>query len=441
MRSLHVQLLGYISLLGCVAFFCYVLLMSVAHTPIAHADTASDRALLQTQLLQVQAQIQDNQIKLSNTQKQQASLERDVTVLNAQIKESQLEMQQRDLQIAQLKDSIGGDQESIQGLDTSVKDGMASLAQIMRNVSQLDQKTPAQITLSGSFSDVFRENDDYQSIQKSMQTAFEKMSQQRGDLSAHVASLQDKKQQQSDLLVIQTQQKKTLQSAQQSKQTLISATKGQESSYKKLIATQQQTAAQIQKALFSLANGNTSVSFGDIYSYAKEAGAATGVRPALILGILSEESNLGQNIGTGNWKTDMNPTRDAPVFQTICTQLGLDPDSQPVSKKAWYGWGGAMGPGQFIPSTWVLYADRISAATNQSPPNPWSPRTAAFATALLMKDNGADSGNAADERLAALRYLAGWKNATNSKYAFYGNEVMTLAAKYQKDIDVVNAGT
>jgi peptidoglycan hydrolase CwlO-like protein len=441
MRLKHVQPIGYTSFLGCVSFFCFVLWVNIFHTSVAHADTASDRALLQTQLLEVQAQIQENQTKLGTTQQQQASLERDVTVLNGQIKESQLEMQQRDLQIAQLKDSIGGDQQSIQSLDSSVKDGMTSLAQIMRNVSELDQKSPAQITLSGSFSDVFRENDDYQAIQKSMQAAFVKMSQQRDDLSAHVSSLQDKKQQQSDMLVLQTQQKKTLQSAQQNKQTLISATKGQESTYKKLIATQQQTAAQIQKALFTLANGNTSVSFGDIYSYAKEAGAATGVRPAVILGILSEESNLGQNVGTGNWKTDMHPTRDAPIFQTICAQLGLNPDTQPVSKKAWYGWGGAMGPGQFIPSTWVQYADRISAATNQSPPNPWSPRTAAFATALLMKDNGADGGDIASERLAALRYLAGWKNATNPKYAFYGNEVMALAAKYQKDIDVVNAGT
>jgi membrane-bound lytic murein transglycosylase B len=97
-----------------------------------------------------------------------------------------------------------------------------------------------------------------------------------------------------------------------------------------------------------------------------------------------------------------------------------------------------MGPAQFIPSTWNQYVDRISSITGQTPPNPWDPRTAAFATALLMMDNGADAQTPAAERLAALRYLAGWKNASKSAYAFYGNDVVALAAKYQAQIDEVS---
>src|SRR5262249_10913738 len=153
-----------------------------------------------------------------------------------------------------------------------------------------------------------------------------------------------------------------------------------------------------------------------------------------ILGILAEESNLGQNLGSGNWKVDMNPTRDQPVFQQICSALGLNPDAMPVSKKPWYGWGGAMGPAQFIPSTWQLYNDRIAASSGQTPPNPWDPRTATFAAAILLMDNGADGGTPATERLAALRYLAGWKNATKSAYSFYGDQVMDLTNKFQDQI-------
>ena len=427
---LRIVLIG--SVLGIVA---------IRSTVFVHADIAQDRALLQSQLLEVQSQIQDNQIKLDDTKKQHTSLDRDVSILNTQIKQSQLEMKQRDLQINQLKDSIGENRSTITDLDSTVQQGQASLAQIVRNIREIDYKPPAQITLTGSFTDIFREKDDYTAIQRAMGATFVRLSGQRSDLSKRITNLQDKQQEQSDLLTLQTQQRNTLQGAEQQKKDLITKTKGQEKLYKKVIATQLQTAAEIEKQLFALANSNVNVSFGDIYKYAKEAGVATGVRPALILGILTEESNLGKNVGTGNWHTDMHPTRDVPIFQTICTQLGLDPNTQPVSKKAWYGWGGAMGPGQFIPSTWVQYADRISAATNQNPPNPWSPRTAAFATALLMKDNGADSGAAGDERLAALRYLAGRKNATNPKYAFYGNEVMNFAAKYQGEIEVITSGS
>ena len=98
-----------------------------------------------------------------------------------------------------------------------------------------------------------------------------------------------------------------------------------------------------------------------------------------------------------------------------------------------------MGPAQFIPSTWVMYQDRIAEVTGQRPANPWDPRTAAFASALLLKDNGADAGTPEAERLAALRYLAGWKNASNPSYAFYGNDVMSLAAKFQNDISIVGS--
>jgi len=98
-----------------------------------------------------------------------------------------------------------------------------------------------------------------------------------------------------------------------------------------------------------------------------------------------------------------------------------------------------MGPAQFIPSTWKQYADRIAQVTGQTPANPWDPRTATFAAAILMDDNGASAQTPAAERLAALRYLAGWKNASKSAYAFYGNEVMSLAAKFQQQIDILGS--
>jgi membrane-bound lytic murein transglycosylase B len=109
-----------------------------------------------------------------------------------------------------------------------------------------------------------------------------------------------------------------------------------------------------------------------------------------------------------------------------------------VSKKAWYGWGGAMGPAQVIPSTWILFKDRLAKISGSNPPNPWNARDALFAAGLILKDNGASDGTRAAERLAALRYLAGWKNATKKAYAFYGDDVMDLADKYQSQINILN---
>ena len=90
------------------------------------------------------------------------------------------------------------------------------------------------------------------------------------------------------------------------------------------------------------------------------------VRPAFLLGVIREESNLGANVGKGNWKEDLyncyiklrtqnfgRKTKDR--FFEITSSLGFDPDLQPVSKKQSYGCGGAMGPAQFMPVTWQGY--------------------------------------------------------------------------------------
>jgi peptidoglycan hydrolase CwlO-like protein len=416
--------------------FVAALLVFPAFVGADEASDAAQKAALQAQLDAINVQIKQNSAGLSQLQTQRTSLERDVAILDAKIKDAQLAIKARDLAIRQLKASIAEKESGIRNLDSKVADGHESIAQMLRETRQIDDLSLVQIALAGNLSDLMQEIDDFQSVQRALDIAFKKMGEARDDLSARKLALEDQQQEQQDLLQIQVLQQNTLKSTEKEKQNLVKAAKGQESVYQKLIAGQKQTAAQIQAALFSLRD-TKSVSFGDIYAYAREAGARTGVRPALILGILAEESNLGKNVGSGSWKVDMHPTRDAPLFKKICEALGINPDTQPVSKKPWYGWGGAMGPAQFIPSTWVLYADRIGEIIGQNPPNPWDPRTAAYATALLMADNGATAKTPQAERLAALRYLAGWKNATKPAYAFYGDDVMSLTAKFQSQIDVL----
>jgi hypothetical protein len=60
-----------------------------------------------------------------------------------------------------------------------------------------------------------------------------------------------------------------------------------------------------------------------------------------------------------------------------------------------------------------------------------------MASAILLADNGATKGTYQAERLAALRYFAGWQNAEKPEYSFYGDEVMELTQKYQRQIDIL----
>jgi len=98
-----------------------------------------------------------------------------------------------------------------------------------------------------------------------------------------------------------------------------------------------------------------------------------------------------------------------------------------------FGWGGAMGPAQFIPSTWMLYRDRIKEITG-TPADPWNIRDAFLAAGLYLSDYGAARQTRTAEWKAAMIYFSG---TTNKKYRFYGDSVMRIASQYEKDIEEI----
>jgi membrane-bound lytic murein transglycosylase B len=195
--------------------------------------------------------------------------------------------------------------------------------------------------------------------------------------------------------------------------------------------------------LFALRD-TAAIPFGKALEYANEATAKTGVRPAFLLAVLTQESNLGENVGTCNrpsdppakkWRVIMKPARDHQPFLRITSALGLDPDNLPLSCP-WQGsYGGAMGPAQFIPSTWELFQPRIAAALDKAVPNPWEPRDAFMAAAIYLSDLGAASQSYSAERNAACRYYSGRACGVGKPAnTFYGNEVMAEAENIQLNL-------
>lgn len=420
-----------------VCAFIALLFVVVLFPPSASAETSEERrARLENELVEIEKDIAAKRGNLTELQRQRTSLERDVAILDAQIDTAKLSIKQRDIAITKLRDGITDKQLAIVGVDRKVSKSEQSLAQLIRRTREIDDVSLAELALGeGTVSRFFEEVDNFEQIQSALDVSFKEMAVLRSELASRKEALEDQRVEEQDLRQIQLLQKQAIEKDEKEKKTILTVTKGQEKAYQQLIAEREKQAALIRSALFGLRDSGA-IPFGKAYEYAKEASVKTGVRPAVILAILREETNLGENVGTGNWKTDMHPTRDVPVFAQITAELGLDPDKMPVSKKPSYGWGGAMGPSQFIPSTWILYKDRVANMSGESPPNPWTARTAIFATALLMMDNGADGGTYATERKAALRYFAGG-NWSKPAYAFYGDDVMEFAEAYQRDINIL----
>ena len=399
----------------------------------------SRRAELQAQLQQIEAEIDAQKKLLGEKQQERVSLERDVNILNAKIKTAELSIRARDLAILQLGEDISAKQVTINGLSEKLGREKESLAQLIRKTADIDSYPYVAVVLgNSSLSDVFEDIDTFNSVQQALHDSFSEIEETKNVTATQKSILEDKRAEEVELRQLQVLERKKIESQQAEKKRILTVSKGVEALYQQLLQTKEKSAAQIRTELFTLV-GSVAIPFEKALEYANRVGQMTGVRPALILGVIAEESNLGENVGTGSWTVDMHPTRDRPVFERITAELGLDPDRMPVSKKPWYGWGGAMGPAQFIPSTWILYKERIAKATGHNPPNPWNPEDAFTAAAILLADNGATKKTLAAERLAALRYFAGWTNATKRAYAFYGDDVMELAEKYQRQIDVLLA--
>ncbi len=425
-----------------------------AYTQTSQVTNQEERTALQAQLDQIEKDIANNQGTLGTLQQQRTTLERDIAILDNKIRTAQLNIKQSDLTLSQLKGNITEKQKSIAQVDAKVSRSEESLAQLLRRTREIDDVSLTQLALGESLEDFFQDVDDFQSIQKALGESFVEMAALREDLAGHKAALEDKEDQAKKVRQVQVLAKQAVLEDEKKKQSILSATKGQEKTYQQLIAEKKLKASAIRAALFGLRDSGA-IPFGTAYQYAKEASEQTGVRPAVILGVLRQETNLGENVGlclltnspdkgdgkgknTGRaFNQVMKGSRDVDPFMQITSELGLDPFAQVVSCPQSSGYGGAMGPAQFIPSTWMLYQDRLAKMTGQNPPDPWSARTAIFATALLMADNGADNGTRASERLAALRYFAGWAYATKPAYAFYGSGVMGYADQYQADIDIL----
>lgn len=424
--------------LFCIFFVgAFSLNISFAQNAPGSSEVSSRRAQLESDLANIEKEIEAQRKILEDRQKQSTSLERDVAILNAKIEKAKLSIKARNLAIQKLSEDIKLKEVTLDGLTNKINKEKESLAQLIRKTYEIDSYSFAEVVLSSQkIGDFFRDLDSFDAIKVSLQKSFKDIESAKVQTEAEKNTLESKVKEETDLRKIQELEKRKVEIQEAEKKQILKVSKGLESEYQKVLKNKEKSAATIRAELFTL-RGSTAIPFEKALELANRASKKTGVRPALILGIIAEESNLGANVGTGTWRVDMKAPRDTVPFLDITKRLGLDPDQMPVSKKPWYGYGGAMGPAQFIPSTWILYEDRIAEATGNNPPNPWNPGDAFMATALLMADNGATVHTYAAERLAALRYLAGWANATKKAYAFYGDDVMELAEKYQKQIDIL----
>ncbi len=439
--------------------FIFILIVSITVLPSlswygtdtfvvsAQVTFAEERAVLEAELKALEQEIKEKEAILKSQQQQTGTLKKDVSLLTSQIQTAKLKIQAKTIAINKLGKEITAKSKTITDLESELNREKSSLTQLVKRTNELDQKGAAYVLLSAdSVSGFYQDLDDFLSIKRSLYASVNKIKQVKSLTEDQKEQLESKKEDELDARNSIDYQKKVVEKSEAEKKALLKISQSKESEYQKVLAERQKKVTEIRNKLFSFAGGSTkAIPFAQAYEYAEAASVKTGVRTAFILAILTQESNLGKNVGTCNragdppsksWKNVMSPTRDQAPFKRITSALGLDPDVTPVSCPiAGGGWGGAMGPAQFIPSTWESVADEVAADLGVSIANPWRAQDAIMASAVYLKKRGA-VGSEANERNAACRYYSGrscdGKKPANS---FYGNNVMSIARRVQGDID------
>jgi len=414
------------------------------------SSNPGDKAFCQNQLNQIEAELTDLLNKQKEQQKQSGTLKGDIDLLNTQIQALKTKIKARTLVIAQLKVDIIDKTNTINSLSSKIDREHESLAQLLRNTNEFDNENLANLILSdNSISTFYSDLESYNSIKQAVKSSVDIINGVKTQTEVVKADLQKQQNAETDAKAeLESAQQQAAKSEADQKQ-LLAISKLKESAYQKLAAQKKAQADSIRSALFSLAGVSQKIEFGTALQYANTVSNKLGVDPAFLLAIITQESNLGSNVGqcyltnpdTGAgvgkntgvaFSNVMHPTRDVPVFLTITNDLGFNAFKTAVSCPiGGYGYGGAMGPAQFIPSTWKLFADRLKTILGHEA-NPWSPSDAFMASGMYLSDLGAVGTSASAQSRAACKYYGSGGSSCS-----YSRSVMKLKSQIQSNINLL----
>ena len=421
----------------------------------AGATLQDDINAKQQQIQQLQQQIDQYEAQAAEVGQKSLTLQNEIARLNAQIGQINAQIKQLSVGIDQTGLEIQQTSAAIDDAEHQIQLHQGALAEYLRAIDQTDQKTLTQIILqNNSFSDFFDYVHQIQLTQDNLRLTINSVRDLQASLDNQRDTLEGKKGELERMKSLTEMQQKDLASVKGSKNAILKETKGQEAKFQQLVKQSKLDLQRLQEQISYLLQGGLTVE--DAVKYAQLAAIGAGIRPAFLLALLDTESRLGLNVGKGNWQDDMvqcyirlsqiaktaerkayyikRSQTEANAFIAITGKLGLDPNQLKVSKEPSYGCGGAMGPAQFIPSTWLGYEAEVIRITGHQPVNPWNFQDAFTASAIKLANGGATSKDRAGELRAAKAYISGNGSCSSATCNSYANTIQQKAADIEKNL-------
>ena len=398
---------------------------------------------------------------IAETKAKEKNLSNAIANLVNRIKSLDYQIYQGNIMVKDLSAQIDDTKSSIDKTESKINEIKEKLGNILQLRYEEDQRSTVEILLSeDTLSDFFDDLVALEMLNLETQDFLKNIQDLKVHLESQKTAMDQEKGELENVVIIQTMQKQESAANKTEQEYLLQIN---EVEYEKYVAEKEDTqekVVEIGNRLFELLEvPEGGIKFEDAVEIAKDISKQTGVRAAFSLAVLWQETKIGklkggcflQNPTTGDGiyiKTGnpaprtMKPTRDVNPFLSIVKslnsagKLATDSYHTPVSccmirDGSYFGWGGAMGPAQFIASTWMLFKDDIEDITGNRPANPWNVRDAFLANSLYLKNLGASAQTYEKEIYAALRYFGctSWWCRVN-----YGEPVMNVASCLQSYI-------
>lgn len=413
-------------------------------------ENGEKRTELERQLQQFEQEAVKLDKSIQETQSETRTLANELETLNSEIKRRELEIKRLALVIKKTAFEVKSKEAGIGVLSRKIDKSRKALAAGLFLVYIYDQdNTLAVLLKNGNLSDFFTSVNNLQKVESRLQGALGEFRDDRTELEEEKDDLEEFQKEQQDLKTLQDVERRFLAQKKKEKDEILRLTRGKEALFQQLLQSKKKDIATLKTQLFYIEK--TGITAEDAIKFADLAAKRAGIRTAFLLALLEVETgkqfedgviSVGTNLGTGNWERDLyncyirlgkRKTAEAEksAFFEITGKLGFDPNKMPVSRKPNYGCGGAMGPAQFIPTTWLRFEGKVSDLTGHNPPSPWNVEDAFTASAVFLAQSGAASQTQAGEIRAAKTYISGRSNCTSYICRVYSNRIISLA----RDID------
>ena len=437
----------------CIGFFMLYAASSAFAYP-AFADMDDDkRQALQQNLDQLEKEAGQLDTFIRQTKTEAQSLVSAKKTLEAEVARRKIEIQRLRLSLVKTSLEISGKRSGISELSKKIDKSRLGLSASILLLYTYSDENPLTILLKHTnLSNFFRSVDALGKVQTNIQASLKNFRDDRTELQKEQQDLEDSEKEQEDLKALQEVERQALAEKQREKEELLRLTKGKEALFQQLLKSKQKDIAALRTQLFYLEK--TGITAENALRVADLAAKRSGIRTSFLLALLEVETgkqfedgviSVGTNLGTGNWRRDLyqcylnlgkrrSAEAEKNAYLQITSSIGVDPDSMPVSRKPNYGCGGAMGPAQFLPTTWLRYADDVSQLTGHNPANPWNPEDAFQAAAVFLAKAGATSQTNAGEIAAAKTYLSGNPSCSKSICRYYSNRILALAEEINRSL-------